>query len=138
MPEDENKWWQQLPRLVREGLWTLSIFLVSSTAVTFFLVDGKAIPYAGTFAFTFFIIAAIAIVRLVVTALHKPALDAAGIKGSSSFIDAEHDAEMLSGFGRKGDISNLRENALDDQIRLLVFVGKPGCGKTSILRAGLK
>ena len=55
-----------------------------------------------------------------------------------SFIDEEHDAELLNNLGRKADIINLRGSTLDDEIRLLVLLGKSGSGKSSVLRAGVK
>ena len=83
MPNDEeNKLWQQLPRLIREGLWSLAVLLASIAAMGFCLSEGKAIPYAGVFAVAFLIIALIALMILIVRALLSPPLDVDGIKAA--------------------------------------------------------
>src|ERR1043166_8066495 len=139
MPNDEdNKWWQQWPRLIREGLWSLVVFFAASAAAGFCLGEGKIIPSAGVFAVAFLIIAVIALIIFIVRALLTPPLDVDGIKGPSPFIDEEHDAELLNNLGRRSEIVSFRGSALDGEIRLLAMLGKPGSGKSSVLRAGVK
>ncbi|QDT99995.1 nSTAND1 domain-containing NTPase [Gimesia aquarii] len=56
-------------------------------------------------------------------------------KGPGAF--GPQDAELFSKLGRNKETEELLNGILDDQISLIVVMGESGCGKTSLLRAGL-
>ena len=65
----------------------------------------------------------------------EPLQTGSPIKGLLAF-DFQ-DADLFKNLQRQADITRLRDALLNDAYRLGVLVGVSGCGKTSLLRAGL-
>jgi hypothetical protein len=137
MLSDDNEL-QHLGHLVTQRRWLAIIIFISAGLAIFLLSTGKELPGASIFAVICLCVFVAAVVTFIFKKLREPILLAEGIKGLRPFIEDEHDAKLLDKLGRHADISNLRRDTLDEQIHLLVLKGKPGCGKSSVLRAGIK
>src|ERR1700686_1932893 len=58
------------------------------------------------------------------------------VRGVSPFIEA--DGDFFQYLGRGAEIERLVHQTLDGEFPMVVLRGKPGSGKTSLLRAGLR
>jgi len=67
--------------------------------------------------------------------LPPPANRPSAIKGPLAFTPS--DGELFRKLGREVELRKLLGYVKDDQVRMVVFMGASGAGKTSLLRAGL-